>query len=241
MRVFGLFLVFFCSFGLAQVDGYDSGEPPSWQFAPLFGKWMEASLESARAHFPEWREDLKKVFEQKWTGLQLHAAPLSEKALPRRRFHFFRMPPRFLPRFRTSSGHWDALEVIAKESRQSVNYERELRGMEEEKWSKLLWHFDDVLFHRLTLSHSEFAERIASVHSRRYAPSEFEWEQLYFDYLELWAVGALWEMGRNHLIERLKTHGSWSRDTFPGYRDHIEVLGECRVALVRIAASQYLW
>ncbi len=214
-------------------------EPPPHY--PVFQEWLDTTLRLLEPQFEEWEDDLDKIHPSGFTGLQLHATPIAEARLPlhRRRATTLWLKKEFL--FRPSTYHLKALDSLAEESRELVDYLARLNAMDVSDWKKLHASFDALLQWRIHAAVSGFNEAVDSYHERHAPPTPFELRQLKRVYLEIWATGALWVKGRDHLIRLLISKNHWWGEREQKHVQELEAVGFCRTALIRFANPKYRW
>jgi hypothetical protein len=143
--------------------------------------------------------------------------------------------------FRPSTAHLAALDPIAEEARELVEYVARLEAMDSSDWKKLRVSFDGLMQWRIRATASEFNEVVDSFHERRAPPDAFERRHLKRLYLEIWTTGALWVKGRDHLIRQLIEKDHWMGEGAQTHGEEIEVVATCRTALIRFADPKYRW
>jgi hypothetical protein len=214
--------------------------PPS-NFLPGVGEWADQALLLAKERFDDWQDDLDAQQSSGFSGLQLHATPIAELRVPLRklRFPFYGLRPQII--YRSSTRHLADLRIIADQARNETQYDDKLAALDSNGWTKALSNFDHHFRWRLESLVGHFNESVDAFHDRHSPPSSFEMVKLTDQYLELWTVAGLWYFGREDLIKRVVRTGYWRGDAGQHYTDHIELVANCRVALLRMNDSKYRW
>lgn len=207
----------------------------------MFQEWLDTTLKLLEPRFEEWEDDLDKIYPSGFKGIQLHATPISEMRLPLHRRRAITLWLKKEKLIRSSTSHLAELDPLGEEARELVHFSERLHALDDSEWYRLLFSFDALLQWRIHAAISAFDEAVDAHHQKHAPPSAFELKQLKRLYLEVWATGALWVKGRDHLIRLLISTNHWRGEREQKHVQELEMVGFCRTALIRFADPNYRW
>jgi hypothetical protein len=208
----------------------------------LMESYIDRVLGEAKQYHPEWAEDL--IAEEPTTkiqGIRRHAGPFDERWLKDRKrswLFFWRNTPS-VPR--PSRRHLNTVETIANEIRTELCLQQTCGGNRYPWTEQNIFEFEKVVFGKLSDAVAEFDLKIQTFHEDRRPPSDFEFEKLLQEYLEIWTLGALLEIESEKFLSAFPLSTPHREGVNTRRMPYSDKIGDCRVALIRMSNSSYRW
>jgi hypothetical protein len=208
----------------------------------LFLQYINEVQLSLAERLPDWADELMKATaDSRFTGLRTHATPFNESLLPRKRRTWLLFTSRLSYGSRTSESHLETVRSVAAEVRNQEAF-AELKSKSRYVWSeKDFGILSDLLSEKITDESADLALKVEAFHSDHRSPSSFENEALLNDYLKVWILGALWQVESERYLSAFPIKGAHRDRARESQESSSEKIGECRIAIIRMAYPGYHW
>lgn len=237
--VLGLVLSFTCLTGIA---GEEEESRPMAFVHPIFQEWYNGVMAEAAPYRAAWIEELQKPNDKGYSGIRYHAIPTEEKELANHIWRRWLIFPYRIAAPRTSTAHVKAVDAWVSKILESLHIEQRFKNLTPEEKDHLLWELDEFFFVEFNWLLSVLNGQVDSFHTCRAAPSEYQLNELYGAYLNVWLTAAIWYEARMKFIPAMVGLGILTQDGYyHKFRGLIENVHDCRVAVIRASDPKYSW
>jgi hypothetical protein len=237
--VLGLILSFTC---FAGPTGEDDESRPIAFVHPIFQEWYDAVMAEAAPYRAAWIDQLQTPNDQGFTGIRYHAIPTQEKELPNYLWRRWLIFPYRIPVPRISTAHVQAVDNWVPKILHSLDIGKRFKKLSAEEKDHLLWELDEFYYVEFNWLVGVLNIQVESFHTSRIAPSQFQLDELYGAYLNVWLTAAIWHQARMKFIPAMAGLGTFTKDTYyHKFRELVENVHDCRVAVVRASDPKYNW
>lgn len=237
--VLGLVLSFTC---FAGPTGEDEESRPMAFVHPIFQEWYDAVMAEAAPYRAAWIDELRTPNDKGFTGIRYHAIPTEEKELPNYLWRRWLIFPYRIPAPRTSTAHVNAVNDWVPRVLGTLNIQHRFKNLTAEEKDHLFWELDEFFFVEFNWLVSVVDRQVEGFHTSRAAPSQYQLDELYGAYLDLWLTAAIWHQARMKFLPAMMALGTYTQDTYYySFRGLVENVRDCRIALIRASDPNYNW
>lgn len=237
--VLGLISLSFTCF--ANTADEDESRPIAFVH-PIFQEWYDAVMAEAAPHRAAWIDELQTPNDKGFTGIRYHAIPTEEKELSNYLWRRWLIFPYLIRAPRTSTAHVKAVDTWVPQILESLDIKKRFSNLSAEEKDHLLWELDEFFFVEFNWLVNVLDRQVDSFHTARAAPNQYQLDELYGAYLNVWLTAAIWYRARMKFIPEMMALGTYTRDTYyHNFRGLVENVRDCRVAVIRASDPKYNW
>jgi hypothetical protein len=219
-----------------------SEEEPCPETRFLMETYIDRVMEEVKPYYSDWSDDLTTTLPiANVQGVRLHAVPFNERWLKERKRSWLLFWRKKTNVPRPSRKHLNTIESIANDVSVELCVRQSCGGNRYPWTEQNIFEFEKAVFGRISDAVADFDLKVQAFHEDHRPPSDFEFENLLQEYLRIWSLGALLDVESERFLSAFPLSTPHRDGVNSRRRSYSELIGDCRIAIIRMANPNYRW